>query len=217
MGALCVTFHTRSGRGAASNSIKHPATSAPAARLSARCRIGPSHGVGIRPRLKISDVIADVAAMFSVGRTFAVLTHAFECSPGQFDEISRLNRSKEGTLSARRGHARFHFHHANAFVLLLSRHDYGRPHRAPRGDYDAAFMRRGRAKTHASRFAGRRSPARQARGATLVSRWYSRSPRRHPCRPDLPPVPDWRRASWVRRRGRPGSERYSPHRRSGPS
>ena len=27
--------------------------------------------------------------------------------------------------------ARFHFHHANAFVLFLSRHDYGGPHRAP--------------------------------------------------------------------------------------
>jgi hypothetical protein len=29
-----------------------------------------------------------------------------------------LNRGKERTLSARRGHARFHFHHANAFFCF---------------------------------------------------------------------------------------------------
>jgi hypothetical protein len=32
-----------------------------------------------------------------------------------------LNRGKERTLSARRGHARFHFHHANAFCFVFCR------------------------------------------------------------------------------------------------
>ena len=82
MGALCVTFHTKSGRGS-----RHEFDQASCYQRASReaKRAVPhrsSSWRGVRPRLKIIDVIADVAAMFSVGRTFAVLTHAFERAPG---------------------------------------------------------------------------------------------------------------------------------------